>query len=225
MRLLDVGCGTGTITIGLARVVAPGAVVGIDRNAASIERGAGQHIDNVSFQVADAVTLPFDDASFDVVFAHALLQHVEEPRRVVSECRRVLRSNGVIAVADADLDGGLFAPANDLLDRALKIQRHTRRNPQIGRQLRGLLTEAGFERVRVSASAGARGDTNSVTLEGEFQARYFEAEPFIAYAEAQGWSTRAEMLAIAEAWRAWSVDPRAFSATFLCQALGFTPRA
>lgn len=79
----------------------------------------------------------------------------------------------------------------------------------------------GFERVQVSTSAGARGDTKSVKLEGEFQAHSFAAEPFIAYASAKGWSTRDEMLAIAEAWRAWSRDPRAFSAGFLCQALGF----
>jgi hypothetical protein len=71
--------------------------------------------------------------------------------------------------------------------------------------------------------AGARGDAMSVKLEGEFYARYFAAEPFIAHAVASGWSTRSELQEIAAACQAWSADPGAFSAAFWCQGLGWVP--
>ena len=70
----------GTITIDLAQRVAPGEVVGIDAAEAPLETAradaAAADVSNVTFQVADAMALPFPDASFDVVHAHQVLQHV-----------------------------------------------------------------------------------------------------------------------------------------------------
>jgi ubiquinone/menaquinone biosynthesis C-methylase UbiE len=227
MRVLDVGCGGGSITLGLAHAVAPGEAVGIDSSPASIERAservAAQGIAGVRFATGDAAKLPFEPASFDVVFAHALLQHVEDPLQVAKELRRVLRPGGVIGVADADLDGSLLAPESAPLRRSTEILRNTRRHPRIGRQLRELLHDAGCERVQASVVAGARGDASAAKLDGEFYARYFAAEPFIQHAVARGWSTREEMQSIASAWQAWSRHPGAFSAAFWCQALGWAP--
>src|SRR5215470_14135725 len=80
MRLIDCGCGPGSITIDLARIVAPGDVVGIDRRQASLsdarkfarERGVA----NVAFEVANVYQLPFPDRSFDAAFACALLHGI-----------------------------------------------------------------------------------------------------------------------------------------------------
>ncbi|MYH59920.1 MAG: class I SAM-dependent methyltransferase, partial [Boseongicola sp. SB0675_bin_26] len=71
MRLLDVGCGPGTISMGLADVVAPGQFIGVDIEESQVEMAraaasAGGH-KNAEFQVADAVNLPFESNSFDVV--------------------------------------------------------------------------------------------------------------------------------------------------------------
>lgn len=95
MRLLDVGCGPGAITQGLAKVIAPGAVVGIDLQPTQVARarmleaksGAG----NARFAVANCYQLPFLEDSFDAVFAHAALMHLREPLRALTEMRRVLR--------------------------------------------------------------------------------------------------------------------------------------
>jgi ubiquinone/menaquinone biosynthesis C-methylase UbiE len=80
MRLLDCGCGPGTITIDLANLVAPGQVVGIDLEPvqlrSALERGRQRQI-NVSFGVASIYALPFSDGSFDAVFAHALCEQSE----------------------------------------------------------------------------------------------------------------------------------------------------
>jgi len=83
MRLLDVGCGPGTITVDLARLVEPGEAVGVD----AVEEPLGEArasaatagVTNVSFQVADGMALPFEDGTFDVVHAHQVLQHVPDP--------------------------------------------------------------------------------------------------------------------------------------------------
>src|SRR3954447_10481580 len=76
--LLDVGCGPGTITVDLARRVAPGAVTGIDASAdviAQAQADAPQDV-AVRFDVADVYRLPYDDGEFDVVHAHQVLQHL-----------------------------------------------------------------------------------------------------------------------------------------------------
>ena len=83
MSLLDCGCGPGTITIGLAQIVNPGQVVGIDMESSMVERaralGREQGLPNVHFQVANVFELPFSDGSFDAIFAHTLLYHLNQP--------------------------------------------------------------------------------------------------------------------------------------------------
>src|SRR5580698_729060 len=78
MALLDVGCGPGTITADLARLVAPGVVVGIDASEEVVAQAAAyaeqQGVTNVRFEVGDLFALTHDDASFDVVHAHQVLQ-------------------------------------------------------------------------------------------------------------------------------------------------------
>jgi len=102
-RLLDVGCGPGTITLDLARRVAPGQVIGIDAEP-DVLRGADelrrrQGIDNVTFEPGDAYGLAYDDDSFDIINLHQVLQHLTDPVRAMIELRRVLAPGGVLAYA------------------------------------------------------------------------------------------------------------------------------
>src|SRR5436190_6023772 len=80
-RLLDVGCGPGTITVDLARRVAPGEVVGIDAAPEVIEQTPAA--DGVTFAVGDVYALDSADGSFDVVHAHQVLQHLTDPVRAL----------------------------------------------------------------------------------------------------------------------------------------------
>ena len=119
-RLLDVGCGPGTITIDLAARVAPGSVVGLDRSQRVVEvardaaRSAGAT--NVAFQVGDVYALPFDDATFDVVHAHQVLQHLTDPVAALRELRRVTRPGRLVAVRYADYSAMTRYPPSDGLD-------------------------------------------------------------------------------------------------------------
>jgi ubiquinone/menaquinone biosynthesis C-methylase UbiE len=110
MRLLDVGCGPGSITIGFARVLTPGEVMGLDREPSAVEAAralvSDRHLVNLRFEVGMAEALPFPDASFTAVFAHTLLEHVPDPSRVLREMRRVLAPGGVIGVRDGDVGRG-----------------------------------------------------------------------------------------------------------------------
>ena len=101
LRVLDFGCGPGTITVGLARTVEPGEVHGIDMEESQIGMArsaaeAGGH-SNANFHVGDITALPFEDNSFDVAHCHAVLMHVPDTAAVLSEVKRVLKPGGIIA--------------------------------------------------------------------------------------------------------------------------------
>ena len=110
--VLDVGCGPGTITAGLARRAS--RVVGLDMSADMVaearRHAADCGLDNASFQVGSAYDLPWDGDSFDVVYAHQVLQHLSDPVRALREARRVLRPGGLVAVRDSDYGTMVHAP-------------------------------------------------------------------------------------------------------------------
>ena len=126
-RVLDVGCGPGTDTIPLAKLVgARGRVAGIDKDAAMIEQANARAIqDGVSgwceHRVAESDALPFDDESFDAVRAERLFQHLQNPAPSLREMIRVTRAGGTICVLDTD-----YASASVAIDEHELERRFTR---------------------------------------------------------------------------------------------------
>ena len=101
-RVLDVGCGTGAITQGIARAVGPaGLVVGLDNNTALIEAAHAAHKDEprLSFVLGDAYDLPFRGA-FDVVTASRVLQWLAEPRRALAGMVAAVVPGGRVVILD-----------------------------------------------------------------------------------------------------------------------------
>ena len=214
MRLLDLGCGPGSITAGLAAGL---RAVGVDRAPVAIE--------TVPVAAADAAALPFPDASFDALYANALLQHVADPLAVLREARRVARPGAVIGVADADWGGVLMHPADPALDRGQAIRAALRPagDVTVGRQLRSLLAAAGFERGEASATAGADGASDAARRLAAFEASWFEAPDVVDLVAELGIAGPDEMAAIAAAWARWGDDPGAFAARFWVTALAWAP--
>ena len=95
MALLDVGCGPGTITADLAGRLGEGTVMGIDLAEEVVEVAREQHPTSsgadLSFQVGDVYALEFADETFDMVYAHQVLQHLGRPVDALAEMRRVLK--------------------------------------------------------------------------------------------------------------------------------------
>jgi SAM-dependent methyltransferase len=213
--LLDCGCGPGTITLGLARHVVPGHVIGIDLEASQIElaqanaREAG--VSNVSFQTADVRSLPFTDGQFDLVFCHTVLCHLARPEIAIAEMCRVLRHGGCIAIRDIIASRCIYWPESPQLLRGesllQKVMSHAGGDPDCGTKLGRLLSEAGFSDVFMSASY----DLPRTLAE---KPDYFASEgDLLEYSTmgdicvAQGWAKREELSAIAKEWRIFGSMP------------------
>jgi len=126
-RVLDVGCGTGTLAIAATRRVGEGGtVVGVDASAKMIEFARAKALhesSSVTFARAPAHALPFPEARFDVVLCALALHHVSEPARTqaIAEMRRVLAQGGRIVIVEFGRPIGLRAFLRPLaLLRALR---------------------------------------------------------------------------------------------------------
>jgi ubiquinone/menaquinone biosynthesis C-methylase UbiE len=99
MRVLDVACGTGVLSLVVAEVVMPdGAVVGLDLNPGMLDV-ARRKAPRIDWREASAEAIPFEDATFDAVVSQFGLMFFEDKARAIREMVRVLRPAGRLAVA------------------------------------------------------------------------------------------------------------------------------
>jgi SAM-dependent methyltransferase len=225
-RLLDVGCGPGTITVDLAGRVAPGTVVGIDAEAAVVAR-ARRLGPGPAFATGDAFALSFARASFDVVHAHQVLQHLTDPVAALTEMRRVLRPGGLLAVRDSDYAAFAWAPADRRLDRWLELYHQvTARNgaeADAGRHLLGWVQEAGYVDWRATSSTWTFADPESREWWGGLWADRVRFSAFADQVVAYGFSEPDELTDIAEGWRTWAASPKGFFAVLHGEVLALNP--
>lgn len=150
-RLLEVGCGLGDDAAALARLVAPGgSVVAIDGSRTMVEAARERHgeVPALSFDVADAAELPFDDASFDACRIDRVLQHIADPASAILEMVRVLRPGGVLVAYDNDWETLTVDSADRLTTRTV-LNAWCDRFPSgwIGRRMVPLFLQAGLDDV------------------------------------------------------------------------------
>jgi ubiquinone/menaquinone biosynthesis C-methylase UbiE len=144
-RVLEIGCGTGVLTRALAQRAEVTTVVAVDQGASLLEkaRKLAADLPNVSFQEADARSLPFAKASFDVVVFDSVLSHVPGPEAALLEAFRVLCPLGYLAIFDGDyatttVGLGPHDPLQACADAMMAGSVHdrwvTRRLPALARQ-------------------------------------------------------------------------------------------
>lgn len=215
--VLDVGCGPGNITADLAARVAQGTVTGIDQSVDVVSRAsrdfAPENHPNLHFAVGDVFALAFDDASFDVVYVHQVLQHLSEPVEALKEMRRVLKVGGVLAARDADYGGFIWYPGDPLLDRWMDLyHRVTERNgaqADGGRHLKGWVRDAGFDDMTVTTSNWTyESDAEREWWGGSWADRVVQSD-FARQALEYQLATAEEISAISAAFLRWARDPDA----------------
>lgn len=102
-RFLDAGCGSGWVGRVVARAFPDAEIVGVDLNPGYVEfarrKAEAEGLMNTTYAVADLQSLPFDAASFDVVWSQFVLYFVPDPQKVVDEFARVTRPGGTVLSA------------------------------------------------------------------------------------------------------------------------------
>jgi len=153
-RILDVGCGPGDDARTIAEIVAPtGSVVGID-NSETMVATARQRLEGldlpVEYRVMDAASLDFEGDTFDGSRADRVLQHLEDPERVLAEMIRVTKPGGVVAISDTDWGMMAVDVSNRTMVRWMTTMISQRiPNGWIGRQLPRLFRSAGLRAIEV----------------------------------------------------------------------------
>ena len=232
MKVLDLGCGPGAISVGLAKAVAPGEMQGVDIEASQIAMAqaaarAGGH-DNARFQVGDATNLPFADNTFDVAHCHAVLMHVPKLAQALAEVKRVLKPGGILAARESLIGAHVFEPdpqgrLKQVTDTFAKLLTASGGHPNLGKALKRVLLDAGFRDVRATASFEPFGKEEDRTfLQGLIRNWFFSAkmkDPAIRY----GLATEKDFAAWGEALDAWRAEPGGFAAFSWGEAIAHQP--
>ncbi|MFC8240591.1 methyltransferase domain-containing protein [Streptomyces chartreusis] len=211
MRILDVGCGPGTITADLAALVPDGRVTGVDRAPGILEQArataAGRGVPNVDFAVADVHALDFPDETFCVVHAHQVLQHVGDPVGALREMARVTRRGGLIAVRDSDYAAVSWYPPSrgmdDWLDLYRRVARANGGEPDAGRRLKSWALRAGLTDVTATSSTWTFSTEEERAWWSGLWADRTLASAYAERATESGHATAEDLQAVSEAWREW----------------------
>jgi len=217
-RILDIGCGPGSITVDLASYVPSGHVIGIDYSADVLsvarELASRKGSTNVTFETGDAYDLRWGDGEFDVVFVNQCLIHLKEPVRAMREMGRVVKGDGVVAIREGDF-GTLIThprPASTIYSWNIfaAVMRTSGSEPNAGRHLLSWALSAGFPptSINVSANVEIESTPEEVKDYGENHADRLLTQGIKAVE--LGIATKEELEECAAAWRAWAKTEGAF---------------
>jgi ubiquinone/menaquinone biosynthesis C-methylase UbiE len=156
--ILEAGCGVGAQTKMICEQNPNCNFISIDLAERSLaiatEMARESGLQNVKFQQADIMNLPFPDEQFDHVFVCFVLEHLASPLLALAELKRVLKTGGTISVIEGDHGSTFFYPDNAFATKAVEaqvtLQKQAGGNANIGRELYPLLTKAGFESITAS---------------------------------------------------------------------------
>ncbi len=231
LRVLDFGCGPGTISVGLAKAVHPGEMHGIDMEESQIELArrvaeAGGH-SNAIFHVGDVTDLPFEDGFFDAAHCHTVLMHVPDTRAVLAEVKRVLKPGGILACREMMCGSSFTHPEFGVLRKAWDmfedILAADDGHPQMGKDMKGHILEAGFTNIRVTASSDTYSAPPDVAFIHSFANQWFLSPEITEAAIKYGAATEELCDRIRVAYDKWKDHPGAVAALAFDEAVANKP--
>ena len=216
-RLLDVGCGLGTISIGLAKAVAPGEMHGLDMEASQIDMARSYAraygVDNAIFHVGDAIDLPFEDGSFDVVSFQNVMMYIPDTQKVLAEAKRVLKPGGIIGCREMIVQSCFTYPDFGVIRKAWEMFEDLLiaddAHPQMGKELKSHLVRAGFSDIKVTLSSNLFSTPADVNFIYGFVQEWFLSPEITEAAIKYGAATREMCDEISAAYDRWKTDPGA----------------
>jgi ubiquinone/menaquinone biosynthesis C-methylase UbiE len=207
LRVVEVGCGTGTVARWIAGRVGPaGSVVGVDTSSAQLDlaRRAGAGVGNLAFVEGSAYATGLPRASFDLAYCRLLLMHVARPVDVLREMRALLRPGGVLCCEEISVESSFCEPRSEAHARlqALSIELGARLGCDfdVGRRLYHLVLEAGLSAPEIAQHqpVHVRGDHKRVE-----ELSFREVAPRLS---AAGLAAREEIDALLERVRRLTAD-------------------
>ena len=231
MKLLDFGCGPGTVSVGLAELIEPGELHGIDMEDSQIElaRSAakdGGH-NNMAFHLGNVTDLPFEDDTFDVAHCHAVLMQIPDTRAALAEVKRVLKPGGIIAGREANIASSYLEPQPPQITGAWSVfsslVRGNGGHPDFGKELKVALLEAGFSDIQVSASFDSFSSAADVEFLHGFISEWFFSPAVVAALLHFGLATQDNLDEWKQLLDQWKVNPGASGAIAFGEAMAVKP--
>jgi ubiquinone/menaquinone biosynthesis C-methylase UbiE len=155
-NILDVGCGTGAVTMDIARSTT-GNVTGIDIDLEKLEEAERvlSNIPNIKLMEADVLNLPFEDETFDLVVFNVVLIYIKDQQKAINEMTRVTEKGGfVMATLEPDYASYISYPEDPLGPLFIKNVEHMGADVQTGRRLKFLFSSAGLKTEMGLETAG-----------------------------------------------------------------------
>ena len=186
MTILDLGCGPGSITSGLAAAVHPGRTHGVDMNEDQLELAHRQALElgleNLEFHQSDALRLPFPDGHFDAVHCHGFLMHSPCIKEQLAEILRVLKPSGILASRDMDVPTSFIAPAalsQEIFGMLAEVIHREGGDPWMSRRLKAFFLNAGLDEVETGFNADCFTQPDDVEFLAEFLLKWGLSEEFM----------------------------------------------
>ncbi|KAF3922845.1 Cycloartenol-C-24-methyltransferase [Arthrobotrys entomopaga] len=213
LNLLDVGCGSGTISVSFAKLIPDGQVTGIDVNTAILPRAHAvaekASVENIKFQEGSVFQLPFPDETFDITWCHQVLVHIPNPWNALREMLRVTKRGGVVAAREGDYESECIWPEIPGLGTFHRLMAGLMSagggTPAAGRQLLSWALIAGAERsqIELGYSAQSYNTPNERVILSQGMCQQLRGSGFRDRASKFGLEVKDDFEEMAKAWEEW----------------------